>query len=61
MANEMIRKNMILTGVSISELADKLGVTDEVMIGRLNRDMGIMENFTVMSAITEIARGKRNY
>lgn len=58
MANEMIRKNMILTGVSISELAEKLGVTDDTMVSRLNSEMGIMENFKVMSAITEIARGK---
>lgn len=58
MANGRIREEMMLAGVSITELADKLGITDEDMVGRLNSDMGIMENFRVMSAITEIARGK---
>lgn len=58
MANGRIREEMMLAGVSITELADKLGITDEDMVGRLNSDMGIMENFRVMSAITEITRGK---
>lgn len=58
MGNRRIREEMMLAGVSITELANKLGVTDEDMVGRLNSDMGIMENFRVMSAIIEIARGK---
>ena len=61
MANQMIRQNMILTGVSISELAEKLGVTDKVMVGILNSDMGIMKNFKVMSAVAEIARRKGSH
>lgn len=58
MANKRIREEMVLAGVSITDLAEKLGVTDDEMVSRLNRDMGVMENFKVMSAITEIARGK---
>lgn len=58
MANKRIREEMVIAGVSITDLADKLGVTDDEMVSRLNRDMGVMENFKVMSAITEIARGK---
>ena len=58
MANIRIREEMILAGVSITELAEKLGVTDEVMVGRLNSEMGIMESFKVMSAVSEIKLSK---
>lgn len=54
MSNKRIREEMMLAGVSISELAEKLGVTDEVMVGRLNSKMGIIESFKVMSAVSEI-------
>ena len=58
MANRRIREEMILAGVSITELAEKLGVTEEVMVGRLNSEMGIMESFKVMSAVSEIKLAK---
>lgn len=58
MSNKRIREDMILAGVSITELAEKLGVTDEVMVGRLNSEMGIMESFKVMSAVSEIEMAK---
>ena len=58
MANRRIREEMILAGVSITELAEKLGVTDEVMVSRLNSDMGIMESFKLMSAVSEIKLAK---
>ena len=58
MANRRIREEMILAGVSITELAEKLDVTDEVMVSRLNSDMGIMESFKLMSAVSEIKLSK---
>lgn len=51
---------MILSGVSISEVADNLNVSDEVLVGKLNCDMGIIDNFNVLFAIADIARRKES-
>ncbi len=59
MPNRKIREEMILAGVSITELADKLEMTDEKMVSCLNREMGIMQKFGIMSVISEIAILKR--
>ena len=56
MPNEKIRYNMLLAGVSISELADKLGITDAETCELLNTDMGIMLTFRVSAAVAEIVK-----
>ena len=58
MTNERIRKEMLLAGVSITELADRMGLDDDQTVAMLNTDLGIMQSFTVMSAVCEIARKK---
>lgn len=58
MANERIRKEMLLAGVSITELADRMGLDDDQTVAILNTDLGIMQSFNVMSAVCEIARRK---
>lgn len=58
MTNERIRKEMLLAGVSMTELADRMGLDDDQTVAMLNTDLGIMQSFTVMSAVCEIARGK---
>ncbi len=58
MANERIRKEMLLVGVSISELADRMGLDDDQTVAMLNTDLGIMQSVNVMSAVCEIARRK---
>lgn len=60
MPNRRIREEMILAGVIITELAEKLAVTDDTMVSCLNREMGIMQKFSIMSAISEIAILKRS-
>jgi len=56
MPNETIRRNMLLTGVSVSDLSDKLGLTDDETCGLLNTEMGIMQSFWIKIAIAEIAK-----
>lgn len=56
MPNEKIRNNMLLAGVSISELSDKLGLTDAETCDLLNTDMGIMQAFRVSAAVAEIVK-----
>ena len=56
MPNEKIRNNMLLAGVSISELADKLGLTDDETCDLLNTDIGIMQTFRVSVAVAEIMK-----
>ena len=58
MANERIRKEMLLAGVSMTDLADRMGLDDDQTVAMLNTDLGIMQSFTVMSAVCEIARRK---
>lgn len=58
MPNEVIRKNMLLAGVSISELADKLGLTEAEICDLLNTDMGIMQKYRVSYAVAEIVKGR---
>ena len=58
MTNERIRKEMLLAGVSITELADRMGLDDDQTVAMLNTDLGIMQSLTVMSAVCEIARKK---
>jgi len=47
---------MLLTGVSVSDLSDKLGLTDDETCGLLNTEMGIMQSFWIKIAIAEIAK-----
>ena len=56
MPNEKIRNSMLLAGVSISELSDKLGITDDETCDLLNTDMGIMQAFRVSAAVAEIMK-----
>ncbi len=58
MANRRIREEMILAGVSINDLAEYLGKTEQETVLLLNTELGIMQNYKVMLAVTEIARGK---
>lgn len=60
MANERIRKEMLLAGVSITELADRMGLDDNQTVAMLNTDLGIMQSFNVMSAVCEIVRGRES-
>ena len=45
---------MILTGVSLTDLAKKLGITDEEMVAKMNAEMTVMEQFKAASAISDI-------
>ena len=56
MPNEKIRNNMLLAGVSISDLAEYLGKTDKEIVDLLNTELGIMQNYNVLLAVTEIVR-----
>ncbi len=56
MPNEKIRNNMLLAGVSISELSDKLGLTDAETCDLLNTDMGIIQALRVSAAVAEIVK-----
>jgi uncharacterized protein YfkK (UPF0435 family) len=47
---------MMLNGVSITELAKKLDITNEEMVSKLNAEMTIMERFEVLSAIFDIIK-----
>ena len=47
---------MMLNGVSITELAKKLDITNEEMVIKLNAEMTIMERFEVLSAIFDIIK-----
>ena len=58
MTNERIRKEMLLAGVSITELAERMGLDDNRTVAMLNTDLGIMQSFNVMSTVCEIARRK---
>ena len=58
MPNERIKNEMILAGVSINDLADYLGKTEKETVELLNTELGIMQNYKVMLAVTEIVRGK---
>lgn len=49
---------MILAGVSINELAEYIGKTEQKIVELLNTELGIMQNYKVMLAVTEIVRGK---
>lgn len=54
MTNEKLRYRMILAGVSLTDLAEKLGITDEEMVAKMNNDMTVMEQFRMASAISDI-------
>lgn len=56
MPNERIKNEMILAGVSINELAEYLGKTKQEIVELLDTELGIMQNYKVMFAITELAR-----
>ena len=57
MPNERIKNEMILAGVSINELAEYIGKTEQKIVELLNTELGIMQNYKVMLAVTEIVRG----
>ena len=51
---------MLCFGVSITELADQLILSEEEMVDNLNTEMDIAESFEAMLAIAEIVkRGER--
>lgn len=54
MANEMIIVNMLCFGVSITEVADQLVLSDEEIVEKLNNEMDLVDKFEVMLAIAEI-------
>ena len=51
---------MLIAGVSITELAERMGLDDNRTVAMLNTDLGIMQSFNVMSAVCEIARRKEH-
>ena len=60
MSNEKIIMMMLCFGVSITELADQLILSEEEMVDNLNTEMDIAESFEAMLAIAEIVkRGER--
>lgn len=54
MANEMIIVNMLCFGVSITEVANQLVLSDEEIVEKLNNEMDLVDKFEVMLAIAEI-------
>ncbi|MBE6869797.1 MAG: hypothetical protein E7494_13750 [Ruminococcus albus] len=60
MDSEKLRYQMILAGVSLTDLAEKLGIPDEELTAKMNAEMTVMEQFKVASAISDIIveRGK---
>ena len=54
MTNEKLRYQMILAGVSLTDLAEKMGITDEEMVAKMNTEMSVTEKFKVASAISDI-------
>ena len=54
MTNEKLRYQMILAGVSLTDLAEKLNITDEEMVAKMNTEMTVMDQFKVASAISDI-------
>ena len=48
MPNERIKNEMILAGVSINELAEYIGKTEQKIVELLNTELGIMQNYKVM-------------
>ena len=58
MPNERIKNEMILAGVSINELAEYIGKTEQKIVELLNTELGIMQNYKVILSVTEIVRGK---
>ena len=58
MPNERIKEEMILAGVSISDLAAHLGKTEQETVDILNTELGIMQNYRIMLAVTEIVKRK---
>ena len=58
MPNERIKEEMILAGVTVSDLAANLGKTEQETVDILNTELGIMQNYSVMLAVTEIVKRK---
>ncbi|SDA28614.1 hypothetical protein SAMN02910447_02913 [Ruminococcus sp. YE71] len=58
MPNERIKEEMILAGVTVADLADFLGKTEKETVDILNTELGIMQNYNVMLAVTEIVKIK---
>lgn len=58
MTKEKIIHEMILAGISISELAKKMKLNDSDTVSLLNSDLVIMNGFRIMLAISEIVTGK---
>lgn len=59
MNNEKIRYEMILNGVSMTELADKLDITDEEIVDLFNTEMTVMEKYEVCSVISDIVTSRK--
>ena len=60
MANERIIMMMLCFGVSITELADQLILSEEELVDKFYAEMDFVESFEVMLAIADIVkRGER--
>ena len=58
MPNERIKEEMILAGVTVSDLSDFIGKTEHETVDILNTELGIMQNYRIMLAVTEIVKRK---
>ena len=58
MPNERIKEEMILAGVTASDLAEYVGKTEKETVDILNTELGIMQNYNVMLVVTESKRRK---
>ena len=54
MHNENLIGYMLLGGIGFCDVANKLGLSDAEMVGRLNREMSTEERSTIAAAISEI-------
>ena len=59
MTNEKIRYEMILNGVSMTELAEKLDISDEEIVDLFNTEMTVMEKYEVCCAISDILTNRK--
>ncbi len=59
MSNERIKAEMMFAGVSVKDLAKYLGKTEQETFDLLNTELGIMQNYMIMLAVTEIARRRK--
>ena len=59
MPNERIKAEMMIAGVIVKDLAEYLGKTEQETFDLLNTELGIMQNYRVMFAVSEIDRRRK--